>query len=249
MKSKPLKQTITTLILGCSLLASCRKEDLNEESERPSQPVAIAVPCIEQKANPAGRSYATDSLQDYTCKEKHCGIMPLSTKNYWVYEDSVFNDGVFVRVQYDTLRYTNNIRSLSDGLTWWESELFVGLPKILYNSDSSFFGLQPKLHNPALQDVKRDYFLFPGDSVRYLAGFEDMAAAGRSLKMSGSLTVPAGNFTDYIYFEKNARTYRRDQVYLKPGLGVLKFIHEKAPFGQRVTKLQNIMTLVAFYME
>lgn len=248
-KSKPLKKTITTLLLGSILLSSCMKEEFYDRANRPPQPVAIAVPCIEQTDNPAGRSYDIDSLVDYTCKDKHCGVMPLSAKSYWVYEDSVFNDGVFVQVKLDTLRYTSTIRSLSDGLTWWESEVFVGLPKILYNNDSTFFGLQPKLHNPEFQDAKKDYFLFPGDSVRYLAGFDDIAATGRSLRMTGGLIVPAGEFDSYIYFEKNARNYRKDQVFFKPGIGVLKYIQEKAPFGQRVIKLQNIMTLVSYHIE
>lgn len=248
-KSKPLKKITTTLLLGSILFSSCMKEEFYDQANRPLQPVAITVPCIEQTDNPAGRSYDIDSLVDYTCKDKHCGVMPLSAKSYWVYEDSVFNDGVFVQVKLDTLRYTSNIRSLSDGLTWWESDLFVGLPKILYNNDSSFFGLQPKLHNPEFQDAKRDYFLFPGDSVRYLAGFDDIAATGRSLKITGGLIVPAGEFDSYIYFEKNARSYRKDQVFFKPGIGVLKYIQEKAPFGQRVIKLQNIMTLVAYHIE
>jgi hypothetical protein len=238
------------LLAGSLFFVSCKKETLFEPLDVPVPPgLIIPIPCISQTDNPAGRSYDTDSLLQFTCKDKHCGLMPLSHKSYWVYEDSVFNDGVFVRVQFDTLRYNNNIKSLADGITWWAGNVFVGLPQLLYSNDSSFFGLQPKLHNPDFKDAKRDYFLFPGDSVRYLAAFDDIAAAGRSLKMSGSFSTPAGNFEGYIYFEKNARNYRKDQVFLKPGIGVLKYVQEKAPFGQRVIKLQNIMTLVDFHIE
>lgn len=234
--------------MGSLFFVSCRKEAIFEPLDSP-QAIALPLPCIEQTDNPAGRAYDTDSLLDYTCTDKHCGMMPLSSKSYWIYEDSVFNDGVFTRVQYDTLRYSSNIKSLSDGITWWESDVYVGLPQKLYSNDSSFFGLQPKLYNPDLVDAKKDYSLFPGDSIRYLANFDDMAASGRSIKMTGSFITPAGEFDSYIYFEKNARNYRKDQVFFKPGVGVLKYIQEKAPFGQRVIKLQNIMTLVAFHIE
>ncbi len=71
----------------------------------------------------------------------------------------------------------------------------------------------------------------------------------RSLKIQTALKTPAGSFNDCIYFEKNAHNYRKDQVILKPGLGVLKYIQEKAPVGQRVIKLQQVLTLVAFHIE
>lgn len=243
-----MKITITTLLLGSFFLLSCKKEGIFEPLDLPLA-MAVPPPCIEQRDNPAGRSYDTDSLVDFNCTDRHCGLMPLSRKNYWIYQDSVFNDGVFVRVQYDTLRYTGNLRSLNDNITWWKSNLYIGLPQIMYSNDSSFFGLQPKLYNPDFKDVKRDYYLFPGDSVRYLAGFDDIAAIGRSLKMTGSFQSPAGLFDGYVYFEKNARNYRKDQVFFKPGVGVLRYIQEKAPFGQRVVKLQQVMTLVAFHIE
>lgn len=209
----------------------------------------MALPCIEQTANPAGHSYDVDSLVEYNCTEKHCGLMSLSSRNYWIYEDSIFENGSLLRVQYDTLRYTNNTKSLSDGLTWWESDLYIGLPQTLYANDSSFFTLQPKLYNPDFVDAKKDYALFPGDSLRYLASFDDIAAQGRSLKMSGSYETPAGSFDNYIYFEKNARNYRKDRLYFKPGVGVMKYIREKAPMGSPFIKLEQVMTLVAFHIE
>jgi hypothetical protein len=234
--------------MGSIFFASCRKEAIFEPLDMPPG-IAMPLPCIGQTENPAGRSYDTDSLLGYSCKDKHCGMMPLSAKSYWIYEDSIFDNGTFARVQYDTLRYTSNVKSLSDGLTWWKSDVYVGLPKTLYSNDSSFFGLQPKLYNPDFNDAKKDYSLFPGDSLRYLASFDDMAAQGRSLKLKTNFSTAAGEFDECFYFEKNARNYRKDQVYFKPGVGVLKYIQEKAPFGTRVIKLQQIMTLVAFHIE
>ena len=251
IKSTPLKKSFFTLLLGSVLFSACKKADLGDELDGSilPQPIALPVPCISQTANPAGRSYDTDSLQSYTCKDKHCGLLPLSNKNYWIYQDSVFTDGVFSSIQYDTLRFSSNIKSLTDGLTWWGSAVFVGIPSVLYSNDSALFALRDQLHNPEMKDAKRDFFLFEGDSVRYLSGFDDIAANGRSLKISGTIRVPAGEFNDYLYFEKHARNFRKDQVFFKPGVGVLRYVQEKAPFGERVIKLQHIKTLIGYHIE
>lgn len=212
-------------------------------------PEKMPLPCINQTENPAGRTYDSDSLVGYLCNEKHCGIMPLSAKSYWIYEDSVFDNGTFVRAQRDTLRYIRNIRSLSDGLIWWDSDVNVGLPQRLYTNDSAIFLMRQRQYSPELVDAKKEYGLFPGDSLRYLTGFDDIAASGRSLKLNEEIRTPAGTFDNCIYFEKLARNFRKDQVFFKPGVGVLKYIKEEAPMGTRVLQLQNIMTLVAFHIE
>ncbi len=246
-KSKPLKKTILTLILGAVCLVSCKKEALVELP--PPMPQNMPLPCINQTANPAGRTYDSDSLFGYLCTDKHCGMMPLSAKSYWIYEDSVFDNGTFLRVDMVTLRYIRNIRSVSDGLIWWESDAYVGLPQLLYSNDSAIFLMRQRQYSPDLVDAKKDYSLFPGDSVRYLTSFDDIAATGRSLKLNEGISTPAGTFDACIYFEKYARNFRKDQVFFKPGVGVLKYIREEAPMGTRVLKMQHTMTLVAFQIE
>lgn len=210
-------------------------------------PLATAAPCLEQKANPAGRSYSTTSLVEFTCTEKHCGIYPLSSANYWIYEDSVYTNGVFSHVKFDTLRYLITKKSVDDGLVWWQGNISVGLPDLLYANDSSFFSLNDRLFTPDFQDVKKEFGLFPGDSIKYITSFDDAAAMGRSLKMDSPVETDAGSFSGCFYFEKNARNYRKDQVYFKPGIGVVKYIREKAPVGQRVIKLEQVSTLVKYY--
>lgn len=221
---------------------ACRKAEF-------LQPITETKPCELQTANPGGKSYPADSIVDFSCTQNHCGILPLSSKNYWIYEDSVFTDGVFSKVQWDTLRYTTNKRSLPDGLVWWVGNISVGLPDILFANDSSFFGLADRLFTPGIMDVKKEFGLFTGDSLRYLTSFEDAAALGRSLRVETPLMTSAGTFNDCYYFEKNARNYRRDQVFFKPGLGVIKYITEKAPVGERVIKLQQVSTLVKIHIE
>jgi hypothetical protein len=234
-----LSKFFLSLLIGSFLFSACSKDNF--------APVQEA--CELQTGNPAGRSYAADSVVSFVYTQKHCGILPLSSRNYWIYQDSVFNDGVFQKVQYDTLQYLTTKKSLTDGLVWWKGTISVGLPDILYANDSTFFGLEDRLFTPGIIDVKKEFGLFAGDSLRYLTSFQDAAAQGRSLKTETVIKTSAGTFNDCIYFEKNARSYRKDQVYFEPGLGVIKYIQEKAPIGTRIIKLQQVSTLVAYHIE
>jgi hypothetical protein len=211
--------------------------------------VTPAIPCQFQTENPSGRSYNASAIIDYTCTDKHCGLLPLSSKNYWVYEDSIFSYGNLIRVQYDTLRYTSTRKSTDDGLIWWNASLFVGLPSLVYSNDSAFFTLSDRMFAPDIVDAKRDFIIPSGDSVKYLANFEDVAASGRSLRLHTTVTTRAGSFSDCIYFEKNARYFRKDQVFFKEGIGVLKYIQEKTVPGERELKLQQVSTLVYMHIE
>ena len=217
---------------------SCRKEQFQ-------QPV-IAESCAMQSDNPAGRSYSWDSLQQINYTKQHCGLLPLSCENVWIYEDSIFDNGSFLRVQYDTLRYSKTIKSVNDGLIWWEGKSVAGLPDRINSTDSSLFVLENRLFIPGFADAKQSYSLFPGDSVRYLTSFGDVAAQGRSVRIPDVQHTPAGSFSDCILFDKNARNYRREQLVFKPGVGVVKFIYEEAPMGTRVIKMQKISTLISY---
>jgi hypothetical protein len=176
-------------------------------------------------------------------------LIPLSHKNFWIYEDSVFANGIFHHVQFDTLRYNKTYQSLADNLIWWESNISVGIPQKLFSNDSALFQMQDRFFTEAVIDARKDFALFTGDSIRYLASFEDNAAQGRSLKMESTFATPAGYFEGWILFEKYARNFRRDQVFFKPGLGVMKYTREKAPMGSRTLKPEQILTLVSYHIE
>ncbi|MBI5372283.1 MAG: hypothetical protein HZA79_09710 [Sphingobacteriales bacterium] len=236
-----MKKTFTLLVSGILSLASCRKDSL--------QIPVVKAACLVQTGNPAGRTYSSDSVRAFTCTTSHCGILPLNTRNYWVYEDSVFNNGVFQKVQYDTLRFTSTLKSLSDGLVWWESNIAVGLPERLYTNDSTLFKMENRMFASGIIDAKKEYGLFAGDSLRYLSGFEDAAAIARSLKTNSVLSTPAGDFSGYLYFEKNARNYRKDQVFFQPGIGVIRYVREMASMGNPFIKLQQVSTLVSYHLE
>jgi hypothetical protein len=242
-KRIPLKKTHLYLLAGCLSLAACTKEaaDLIQPP--------VVEPCQFQTVNPAGRSYASDSVVSYTCTEKHCGLMPLCSRNYWVYLDSVYTDGVFTKTQLDTLRFTINYKSLSDGLTWWESNINIGLPSTLYANDSAFYDLANRMFTPDIKDVRKDYLVCAGDSLKYLSAFEDMVAIAKSIHYREIIITPAGSFDDNLYFEKSAPRVRKDQVYFKPGIGVLKYTVTQAPPGSTTMKLSQVSTLIKYHLE
>ncbi len=206
-------------------------------------------PCVTQTANPAGHSYNASSLVDYNYSGKHCGIIPLSKNNYWVYQDSIFNYGTFQKVQLDTLRFSETKQSLNDSLIWWHANINIGLPDLLYANDSSCFSVSARVFAPDIFDSKKEFGLITGDSLRYLTSFSDAAALGRTIQTDDIIKIPAGSFSDYLYIDKNARNYRRDQLYFKAGIGVLKYTREEAPMGTRVILLQQVSTLVSFHLE
>lgn len=205
-----------------------------------------------QSGDPEGRSYPASSITEFNYSKKNCGIIPLSSKNYWVYQDSIFNEGVFLTTRYDTLRFTTSLKTQTDNFIWWKASKFsIGLPKILHASNSAIFGLETRFFNPDFKDVQKQYSLFEGESSSFLTSFsgDDVAANGIAIKLQSNYKTPAGIFEDCLYFEKNARGYRNEQIILKPGIGIVKFKLEKALMGSFVVKLQQTSTLVSYHIE
>lgn len=217
--------------------SACRKDVISAPVE----------PCIEQTGHPV-QSYLANDFSSINYTSKHCGLIPLSSKHYWIYLDSIFDNGSFVSTKYDTLRFVKTYQTQPDGLIWWEANKYVGLPTKCYANDSSIFGLDFRLFTSnTILDSRKEIYMFGQDSLRYLTSFGDEAAIGRALHTD--LQTNVANFTNCLFFEKYARMYRRDQVYVQPGLGVVKYIHEEAPQGSLEIQIQQISTLVSFNIQ
>lgn len=238
-----MKKTLLTLIIGSLFFVSCKKEHLFS----PPTPEEI---CLPQTVDPAGRSYSCDSIASFTFTKRQCGLMPLSNKSYWIYLDSLYTDGIFSSTRLDTLRFKTYI-SLYDSLIWWAPDMELGLPSIMNVTDSSIYTLALRFFVPeCVKDVRKEYSIsFDGEAVQYLTSFDDNAAMGRSSKMTGSISCPAGNFKDCIQFEKSAPTFRKDITIFKPGVGVVKYRTEKAPLGAPDVLLEKVSTLISFHIE
>jgi hypothetical protein len=180
---------------------------------------------------------------------KHCGLMPLASNYYWIYQDSIFHDGVFVKNEMDTLHFIKCYQVSTDGLQWWQADKSIGLPELTYSTDSAIFSLEERLFTtPCTLDAKKVIYFTPQDSIRFLTAFEDEAAFATQ-KMHGEIESPAGHFSNCIFLEKYSPAYRKDQLYIKPGIGVIKYIRNEAPVGSSVVYLQQVSTLVKYSLE
>jgi hypothetical protein len=202
-----------------------------------------------QTGNPGGHSYLHTELSPIEYSAKHCGLIPLSAKHYWIYQDSIFENGIFTHTELDTLKFFKTWQTQPDGLIWWQADKAVGLPDVCYANDSTIFGLEQRVFaSPAVFDAKKQIWLSSQDSTRFLTSFIDEAAIGTE-KMNKEISSPVGKFSDCIFLEKYAPGYRKEQTYLKPGIGVIKFIHMETPIGSSSMEMQRISTLIKFYID
>lgn len=232
-----MKQLYILFIALILLISACKKTEL---------PV-LEEACIEQTADPMMAAYDTNQVHYINYSGKHCGFMPLNSKSYWVYEDSLFDsEGNFNLVQIDTLRYSKTLQS-PDNLIWWETKKDIGLPRKLYASDDAIYGLQKGTFIMDSFYSKREFYV--ADSVNFLSGFNDIIAFGKIVRRTEPVETPAGIFYNYILFEKYSPGYRRDKVYFVPGLGVIQYTSEfyKAPGPPSKMKLFIKSSLVSYY--
>ena len=226
------------LLLAALWFFSCDKENAPEK------------PCTKLIENPAGRTYGCTDVIEVSYTGNYCGFMPISDRTYWVYEDSIFEDGIFKMKRLDTLRFSKKYMTITDNIIWWEADKFLGLPSKLYANDSGIYKLEYRMFSsPCVMDVKKEYYEPEQDFTQYLTSFDDDAAIGRINKLHSPVTVPTGSFEQCISFEKFAPTYRSDKVIIKMGVGVIKFIHQLAPPSDTEIKLQLVSSLVGVYKE
>lgn len=171
--------------------------------------------------------------------------MPLNHKTAWVYLDSFFNEnGQFTSSRLDTLQFEKTYQT-NDRIVWWQADKFIGLPEKTYTTEQTVYSLEEQIFaNPCAQ-VAQSEFTIPLQDSSYISRFGDEAAIGKSSKLTTPVQTPLGSFADCILFEKHAPGYRRDKVYIKPGLGVVKFIHALAPPSGFIITNRQVSTLVS----
>jgi hypothetical protein len=227
----------TAAIIIC--LSSCRKTAIAPENL-----------CTEQTANPASNSFFSEDVASINYSGNHCGMMPVNKQSFWVYEDSLFdNSGNFLSRRFDTLRYTKTYQT-PDNLIWWEGNKEVGLPEKMYSSQTAIYGLETRMFMVDTMQSKKEFYFIEKDSVKYLTSFGDIMAFAKLERKTDMINSPAGNFHNYIFYEKYSPSYRRDRIYFVPGMGVIKYTNEyyKAPGSPANLTMNLISTLVSYHV-
>ncbi len=232
-----MKTYFLIILIAVQLLYGCQKG-----IEMPEQP------CVEHKANSYTSTYSCAELSPVAYKGEQCGFLPLSGTTLWIFEDSFFNDqGNFVNRKVDTLQFSKTFQTQKDGIVWWQPDKFIGLPEKCMTTGKDLYSLQPRFFggNLCVLDAAIEYSIPASDSIGYLAHFADEAAIGKAVKMKASLDLPFGKLDQCILFEKHAPGYRRDKVYIKPGVGVVKFIHALSSTVNGNIVIRQISTLMS----
>ena len=138
-------------------------------------------------------------------------IIPLHSQNFWVYSDSLFNDGVF-ESEKSTLLKIEEVYDL-DGL---ESVRFSSLiPQLTVRNDTLFStALTPQPDAPNCYELISPMFFSTTDSIQVGDGFSNAFV----YSSAEEVITPSGIYTDNIIY-KSGDAY---EVIVNPEIGIIQ---------------------------
>ncbi len=181
--------------------------------------------------------------------KNHCGYLPLGKKNYWVYLDSVFNGSGFQYSQLDTVRFTVNSIT-TDSVIWWSqsSQTNFAYPKYLYSTDSTTYVLAGAWGYNAV----KWFYTIPGETANEDCHSTDVSSICIAKKHNIPVIVPAGSFTNCMYYEKLGfyGNLANTAIWFKAGVGVLRSeVYLGSTWGVLTGSLLRTSTLVKYFIE
>jgi hypothetical protein len=205
-----LMKSIFTFLLLLVILASCKKEDTGDLI-----------------LNDGCRSSVTKSVSANSSATSD-GIIPLAIGNYWVYADSVWQDGKLTQAGIDTLSVTG-VSNYNDEI-WWIFSDGSGLSQ----KDDTVFELDRNIRcygkNTLFFPVSYNNFQ---DSVFYFISmnnnFSHIQTVRNSRILEETVIVPAGSFRECSLYD--ILNYKKQIV--KPGIGILYMNEEMSSSSYR----------------
>lgn len=231
---------VFVILLVCS---GCKKTNLDDKTASCPHPIPTTIP---------QRAY-TSGFTEITYQQSHCGYLPLGKKNYWVFQDSVFdsNTGAFLSTFIDTLRFERTFR-FSDSIVWWMPKItffpgyFKGYYNLMYSTDTVLYTLGDG--GPGSLPSAKWCFPLHTDSIHLYPHWSD--AGGYEVvgyKLYSPVTVPAGSFNDCsLFIHRWNSTTGGWYIYFKPQVGILKFIVRRGPGGSIIS---HTSTLLSYHIE
>jgi hypothetical protein len=229
--------------LCCLMLISvlcffCKKESKNISANGNET-------CLKNSAIPVGPFTPVNT--DYN--KNHCGYLPLGKKNYWVYVDSVFNATGFQYAKIDTVRF--DVTSItSDSTIWWSQSTptSVMYPRYLYSMDSTTYVLAGAWG----YNATKWFYSIPLDSTNEDCRSTDVSSFCIAKKMTSPVIVPAGSFTNCMYYEKLGFHGNgiNSAIWFKPGIGGLRSVtYLGSTWGILTGQLLRTSTLIGYFIE
>jgi hypothetical protein len=240
-----MKKNFILLFFAILVIYACKKDNKPLETEQCTYPIPTRVP----------RTFydVANQLPEIQYNQSHCGYLPLSKENYWVFQDSVFDDntGQFISTAIDTLRFNKTFQS-NDSIVWWKPNndfaLLKGFYTRMYSTDSVLYALNQGAFG-SKQTLKWCYQLNV-DSVSDPCIWSDagrMECVGK--KLNSPVVVLAGSFTDcrqFIKIWEGGNIYEsRLYIYYKPGLGILRAVFTRGLNGIII----HTANLSSFYID
>lgn len=224
------------LCLLLLMIFSCNREDKDIEHKG----------CIPNTQIPTG-TYGLSSNVIVSYNGNHCGYLPLSKKNYWIYTDSSTDaNGQLQFKTTDTLRFLVTSRT-PDGIIWWSrvpgtANFALGYDSYFYSTDSTTYTISKQYGDDI--GIKWFYAIKNSPTAEDLY-YSDVSSPCNAQRLSNNVTVPAGSFSNCMFFVKtnvwgNGIEYK---IRYKPGLGILRC---EASLGTRIVYTS---TLINYYIE
>ena len=213
-------KNILVIIALILLLSSCKK-DISPENPYVNCPYGNNLVAM---TDPTIKSY---------------GFIPLSLTNYWIYSDSIWQDGVLQPLTYDTLSVISAEKTGED--TWWK----MSDGYRLCNDDDKvyklgFFGYAMPGTTVCPEKALLFFPVQADTTIIWTEWISDYGILGEAKLNKSIIHTGAGDFSDFFEYNQSDAigvNYR----WIKPGLGIIKTIQENS-----FNKTRMVRTLVSY---
>lgn len=210
-----MNKAILTIFITIYLI-SCKKQTAQQNNN-----------CTINTLEPSAVYTTTADFMEIDYTASHCGYLPLSKKNYWVYLDSIFDaTGQFQNTVTDTLRFTKTYRT-PDGIIWWSVGAGRGLAASsgysIYNYSTANISFGTTINFGGKSGIKW-YYAINTPSVTDTLPYSDLSSPCYAEKLNTPIQTPAGNFSGCMFFNKKMvyGTSIELSSWFKPEIGSVK---------------------------
>lgn len=213
---KKIMKYIFTILTLTILLTGCMKESKVEYSY---------LPC----------PYGSNFIKMNDSSVVSDGLIPLSLISYWVYSDSVWNNGILQTLSFDTLRVVSAQKSGNE--TWW----FLSDSYILFQKNDTVYKLSSGFISGgavSCPEKTKLFFAVTNDTVQnWNEQFSDYIFTGKAFLVGNTIATATSNYSGCMEFTQYGFVnYAR---IIKPGIGIVKTIEDD--FNNKIKRIRTLV--------